>query len=81
LLKHIKRLTFTVLASCALALGGAVVATASTRTAAHHQRAHHGRITATEQSEEGTESTQADGPGGHEDEPGAEVDHQFEGEE
>ena len=50
------------------------------RAAAHHRVARH--AAASEAGEnEGSEEATSDGPGGHEDEPGAEVDHQFEGEE
>ena len=71
----------------AVSAGGGV-AMAAKHHAAHHRAAHKSALAkraAAEGETPGTESSEGtepgDGPGGHEDEPGAEVDHQFEGEE
>jgi hypothetical protein len=81
MLKHFKKLVLLVTALCALALGGSVAAQASTHTATHHRAVHRAHAAHGTESEEGSESTEGDAPGGHEDPPGAEEDHQFEGEE
>jgi hypothetical protein len=47
--------------------------------AAHHKAARHAASEGAGESEESATEEPGDGPGGHEDEPGAEVDHQFEG--
>jgi hypothetical protein len=71
----------------AVSAGGGV-ALAAKHHPTHHKAAHKSALAkraAAEGETPGTESSEesepGDGPGGHEDEPGGEVDHQFEGEE
>jgi hypothetical protein len=71
------------LALAAVTAGGGV-AYAQHHAVKHHVRSHHkAKHASTEAEETGTEESSeeatSDGPGGHEDEPGAEVDHQAEG--
>jgi uncharacterized low-complexity protein len=89
----IKRLT-TIAVALAVALvtaaGGVAFAQSATsthRTAVHKAAVHHrtakaaaGESIGEAQEQSGEEAT-SDGPGGHEDPAGGEVDHQFEGEE
>jgi hypothetical protein len=79
-----------VLAILAALVIGAVSAGGGVALAAKHHAVHHkhsalAKRAAAEGETPGTESSEesepGDGPGGHEDEPGAEVDHEFEGEE
>jgi hypothetical protein len=79
-----------VLAILAAVVIGAVSAGSGVALAAKHHPAHHhksalAKRAAAEGETPGAEATEGaergDGPGGHEDEPGGEVDHQFEGEE
>jgi hypothetical protein len=52
------------------------------KAAGHHRAARHAVVDGVGEAQEpGSEESASDGPGGHEDEPGSEVDHQFEGEE
>jgi hypothetical protein len=84
-------MTKRVLAILAALVIGAVSAGGGVALAAKHHAVQHKNKTAlakraaaegeTPGTESGEESEPGDGPGGHEDEPGAEVDHQFEGEE
>jgi hypothetical protein len=83
----IKRL-IALIAVLAIAVmtAGSGVASAKRGTTKHHVRpAHHAthkaaRHASASEAEE-VAGEPGDGPGGHEDEPGSEVDHQFEGEE
>jgi hypothetical protein len=64
------------LAIAAMTAGGGV---AYAQHSARHHATHHVKA-ASEPGEETTPGEEpSDGPGGHEDEPGGEVDHQFEG--
>lgn len=84
-------MTKRVLAILAALVIGAVSAGGGVALAAKHHAVHHkhnsalAKRAAAEGETPGTESSEesepGDGPGGHEDEPGAEVDHEFEGEE
>jgi hypothetical protein len=71
------------LALAAMTAGGGV-AYAAHHAAKHHHAVHHkAKHASSESGETGTEAsseeTAGDGPGGHEDPPGTEADHQFEG--
>jgi hypothetical protein len=82
-------MTKRVLAILAALVIGAVSAGGGVAMAATHHKAAHKSALAkraaakgeTPGTESGEETEPGDGPGGHEDEPGAEVEHQFEGEE
>jgi hypothetical protein len=72
------------LALAAVTAGGGVAYAQQHAVKHHHVTGHHKAKHASTEAEEtateeSSEEATGDGPGGHEDEPGAEVDHQAEG--